>query len=186
MIDQESLTSIENLHRIKSDGIISEAGFEQSKQRILFGTRPTPATAKSAEVRSRQPHQLGRLPATDDHVGWAILPLRQYSNFKGRSPRREFWMFQLVYVAVFVAAVVIAAIGAGGDALAGILFLAAAALVVPLLAVEVRRFHDQGRSGWFAALNLIPYVGFIIVMIMMLLPGVDGDNQYGPDPQAGN
>ncbi len=95
-------------------------------------------------------------------------------------------MFQLVYVAVFVAAVVIAAIGAGGDALAGILFLAAAALVVPLLAVEVRRFHDQGRSGWFAALNLIPYVGFIIVMIMMLLPGVDGDNQYGPDPQAGN
>jgi uncharacterized membrane protein YhaH (DUF805 family) len=55
--------------------------------------------------------------------------------------------------------------------------------VVPLIAVEVRRFHDQGKSGWFVLLNIIPYIGWAIVCVFMLLPGDEDDNKYGPDPR---
>jgi len=47
-------------------------------------------------------------------------------------------------------------------------------------AVTVRRFHDQNRSGWFFLLNLIPYVGGLVVLVFMLLPGTPGDNNFGP------
>lgn len=55
--------------------------------------------------------------------------------------------------------------------------------IVPYIAAQVRRFHDQGKSGWFALLNLIPYIGPIVVLGFMLIPGVEGDNEFGPDPR---
>lgn len=101
-------------------------------------------------------------------------------------------MFQLVYVALFVVGSVL--IGGTmdsygefspfGNVVLGLIILALLGLFVPLLAVEVRRFHDQNRSGWFVLLNLIPYVGVIIVFVMMLLEGTQGDNRFGPDPRT--
>ena len=61
--------------------------------------------------------------------------------------------------------------------------LAALGLAVPLLAVEVRRFHDQDMSGWFALLNLIPYLGPFVVMVFMLIDGTAGENRFGTDPK---
>ena len=58
------------------------------------------------------------------------------------------------------------------------------AAILPYIAVQVRRFHDQGKSGWFAALNLIPYLGVFVVLAFMLVPGQHGDNEYGGDPNA--
>lgn len=175
MIDQESLASIENLHRLKAEGIITEAEFEQSKQRILFGNQPKAAPSS----------------ATDDHLAWITLPLRRYATFKGRSRRKEFWMFQLIYLALAVAAVVFVGGTADrygdwspfGNVVAGVIMLALIGLFVPLLAVEVRRFHDQDRSGLLVLLNLIPYVGALIVLAMMALPGTEGNNRFGPDPK---
>ncbi len=66
--------------------------------------------------------------------------------------------------------------------LSGIIALA---FVVPLVAVQVRRFHDQDKSGWFVLLNLIPYIGVLVVLVFMLLDGTAGDNRFGPDPKAG-
>jgi uncharacterized membrane protein YhaH (DUF805 family) len=54
---------------------------------------------------------------------------------------------------------------------------------VTCLMVQIRRFHDQDRSGWFALFNLIPYIGWLIVLAFMVLPGTKGDNYYGPDPR---
>ena len=69
-----------------------------------------------------------------------------------------------------------------GEAGVGLLFLLA--IFIPSLAVQVRRFHDQGRSGWFVLLNFIPFIGTLIVLVFMCLDGTDGPNEYGPDPKA--
>jgi uncharacterized membrane protein YhaH (DUF805 family) len=172
MIDPSSLKSIEDLHRLKTEGIITEAEFEQSKQKILFGAPP--------RFAARTPSGPIPKPAEDDHVGWIILPLKRYVDFEGRSSRKEFWMFQLIYVAVMLVSLVLAIVSP--SLAVAILILACLALVLPLLAAEIRRFHDQNMSGWFALLNLIPYIGPVVVFVLMLSPGTKGDNRFGPDP----
>ena len=55
---------------------------------------------------------------------------------------------------------------------------------MPAIAVQVRRFHDQDKSGWFVLLGLIPYVGGLIVLVFMCLPGTPGPNRFGPRPAS--
>jgi uncharacterized membrane protein YhaH (DUF805 family) len=185
MIDQKSVESLEHLHRLKTEGIITEEEFERSKQQLLFG--PKPSTGLAAIMT---PQDLP-LPAEEDHVGWITMPIKRYADFTGRSCRKEFWMFQLIYaaagVAIFAAASdqdTIGDIAPFGRMMIGSGVLVLIGLLVPLLAVEARRFHDQNRSGWFVLLNLIPYLGPLIVLAMMLIPGTPGDNSHGPDPLA--
>ena len=122
-------------------------------------------------------------PAADDGLAWMLLPLKRYADFEGRSSRKEFWMFllftNLVSAALFIFGAVVSP--TLGLALFGLGILA---VLVPLIAVQVRRLHDQGKVGWFALLNLIPYIGPIIVLAFMLIEGAAGDNEYGPDPKA--
>jgi len=123
---------------------------------------------------------------------WMLMPLKRYADFSGRSRRKEYWMFTLGYVLVLI---VLGGLGgtlgafdpSGGEvvgtvilALIGIFVLA---LFIPALAVQVRRFHDQDKSGWFVLLGFIPYVGGLIVLVFMLLEGTKGDNRFGPDPK---
>lgn len=181
MIDKTSLDSIEGLHRMKAEGIITDEEFEQSKQRILFGSGSKTASPTTPAATA---------PA-NEHFTWILLPLRRYAEFTGRSSRKEFWMFQLIYLALFVIGAVLiggtatpdGGVTSAGAFITGLLVLAFVGLFVPLLAVQVRRFHDQDRSGWLVLLNLIPYIGFVIVFIMMLLEGTRGDNRFGPDPR---
>ena len=57
------------------------------------------------------------------------------------------------------------------------------AVIIPGIAVQVRRFHDQDKSGWFVLLALIPFVGSIAVLVFMCLEGTKGPNRFGPDPK---
>lgn len=57
-------------------------------------------------------------------------------------------------------------------------------ILVPSIAVQVRRFHDQNLSGWFVLLGLIPYLGALVILVFMLLPGTKGPNRFGPDPKG--
>lgn len=183
MIDQKALESIQNLHRLKTEGVITEEEFERSKQQLLFGPK------MPAGLLALVSHQNVSRPAEDDHVGWVTLPIKRYADFTGRSSRKEFWMFQLIYAAMGAAIVlgagdqdIVGDIAPFGRMLIGSAILVMIGLLVPLLAVEARRFHDQDRSGWFVLLNLIPYFGPLVVLVMMLLKGTPGDNSYGPDP----
>lgn len=134
-------------------------------------------------------------------MDWMIMPLKRYADFSGRSRRKEYWMFTLGMVIVYVLffALVLGGIGAGTDSstgelglfgsmfagTAGIAFLVfILALFIPSLAVQVRRFHDQDKSGWFVLLNFIPYVGGFIVLAMMCIAGTEGPNRFGPDPKG--
>ena len=60
-----------------------------------------------------------------------------------------------------------------------LLVMALLALVIPMIAVSVRRLHDTGRSGWWYLINLVPYIGSIVLLIFLLLPSAPDENEYG-------
>jgi uncharacterized membrane protein YhaH (DUF805 family) len=112
---------------------------------------------------------------------------RKYADFKGRASRAEYWWFMLLVFLVYLGLVFVsAALANSSEAAAGlvalIMIVALLGLVVPSLAVAVRRLHDTGRSGWWYLIALIPYVGSLVLLIVMALPGTPGPNQYGMPP----
>lgn len=123
---------------------------------------------------------------------YMLLPLKRYADFSGRSRRKEYWMFVLGYM---LAAIVLGIIGVtlrgfpngqpsgGGSVMMILLGVLVLALIIPSLAVQVRRFHDQDKSGWFVLLNFVPYIGGIIVLVFMCLEGTRGENRFGSDPK---
>jgi|RhiMethySRZTD1v2_1073278.scaffolds.fasta_scaffold99419_5 uncharacterized membrane protein YhaH (DUF805 family) len=118
---------------------------------------------------------------------WALMPLQKYAVFSGRSRRKEFWMFVLfTFVVEIVLAIIDAIIGTYNTALgigllSGLFYLA---ILVPSIALNTRRLHDIGKSGWFQLLFIIPIVGFILWIIWMVRDSDDGVNKYGPSPKA--
>jgi uncharacterized membrane protein YhaH (DUF805 family) len=103
---------------------------------------------------------------------WFVLALKNYADFNGRARRKEFWFFILFfYIAYFAAA----ALGAVFNVFWPVVIVALAGLV-PALAVNVRRMHDTGHSGWFM---FIP----IFSLILQFTAGTPGANQYGNDPK---
>lgn len=57
------------------------------------------------------------------------------------------------------------------------------AILVPSIAVGVRRLHDTGRSGWWLLIGLIPIVGWIIAIMWLATDSQTGTNTYGPNPK---
>lgn len=112
-------------------------------------------------------------------LDWFIVPVQHhYADFKGRASRRQFWMFALVY---FLLSIVVGIIdGLIGMQIIGIIFTFA--LIVPILALTARRLHDIGRSGWWQLLGLVPFIGWVIILVFVLLPGTAGPNKYDTDP----
>lgn len=134
-----------------------------------------------------------------------LAVLKNYAGFRGRARRREYWMFVLVNAIIGIALVVIGKLtkmpetgtfGIGmsrnGPGVFGIgvfsnpiLFqVYALATFLPFLAVEVRRLHDIGQTGWWWLFGLVPVLGWIVLVAFCATNGVAGDNRYGPDPKA--
>ena len=115
-------------------------------------------------------------------MNWYLEVLKKYAVFTGRARRKEYWMFVLFYLIIaFVLAIIDAVIGTG----ALLYGLYALALLIPNIAVAVRRLHDTGRSGWFLLIGLIPLIGAIVLIVFFVQDSQPGDNQYGPNPKAG-
>lgn len=106
----------------------------------------------------------------------------QYVGFAGRARRSEFWYFYLFTIIVSIVASVLqrAVSNSGSGVITGIVGLA---LILPSLAVGVRRLHDTGRSGWWILIGLIPVIG-TIVLIVFYVQDSHSDNQYGPSPKG--
>jgi uncharacterized membrane protein YhaH (DUF805 family) len=109
---------------------------------------------------------------------------KKYAVFKGRARRREFWTFFFVNVAIGVA------LGAlFRYAGVGRLFYAASGLfslliLIPNIAVSVRRLHDTNRSGLWLFIGLIPLIGLIILIVWAVQEGTRGRNRYGNNPKG--
>lgn len=121
---------------------------------------------------------------------WMLMPYKRYVDFSGRSRRKEFWMFYLFVMIVYAVLVAITAMGAptvdpmtgevSGGGLAtvsgGLLTLFWLGTFLPLLACQIRRMHDQDRSGWWI---LVPVAN----LIFLFIEGTKGPNRFGPDPK---
>jgi uncharacterized membrane protein YhaH (DUF805 family) len=113
---------------------------------------------------------------------WYIDTLKKYAVFSGRARRKEYWMYTLFNC---IALVVLVVLGFAVNTMIPY-FLYAIAIILPTLAVSVRRLHDTGKSGWFMLIALIPFVGGIIVFVFTCIEGNKAPNAYGPDPKQGD
>jgi uncharacterized membrane protein YhaH (DUF805 family) len=162
---------------------------------------------------------------------YMFMPLKRYAEFSGRSRRMEYWMWVLFIILLEVAFWVLlmmvggaammsgdprSALAAGGGMMiiAALFSLVWLALLIPGIAVAVRRLHDTNRTGWWLLAPLAGYciaflgaamaasgssmggllatLGMIIafglgltLLVFMFLEGTKGPNRYGPDPKGG-
>jgi uncharacterized membrane protein YhaH (DUF805 family) len=118
-------------------------------------------------------------------MNWYLEVLQKYAVFEGRARRQEYWMFTLIGAMIPVALVLLAAaLGASTEntttAIVGVYYLA---ILLPSLAVAVRRLHDTGRSGWWLFIAVVPLLGSLALLIFTLQDSEQGANQYGPNPK---
>lgn len=111
-----------------------------------------------------------------------LSPYKKYAVFSGRATAGEYWGFVLstIVLAIVVFFPISVLIGDTRDIVLQIYTLA---ILLPMLAVTVRRLHDTNRSGWFIFLSLIPIIGSFILFIFYVSSGTPGENKYGPDPK---
>ena len=106
--------------------------------------------------------------------------------FDGRAQRQEYWYFILFHVIIiFVTAFIDNAMGTVNPGV-GIGYLGGAyalAVMIPGIAVAVRRLHDTNRTGWWLLIGFIPLVGAIILIVFLATDGAPGENQYGANPK---
>jgi uncharacterized membrane protein YhaH (DUF805 family) len=133
---------------------------------------------------------------------WMILPLRRYADFRSRSRRMEYWAFVLFLFLLFaITATLDTWLPTGGRTLTAITTapglwaysqatdagwitrIASIAMILPSLAVAVRRLHDIGRSGFWLLVSFVPLLGAILLLVFFLTDSQRGANRWGPDPK---
>lgn len=108
--------------------------------------------------------------------------LKKYAVFSGRSRRAEYWYFVLFnFIIMIVLGVIGAMAGNKFNFLGGVYGLA---VLIPGIAVAVRRLHDTGKSGWMLLIALIPLIGPIWLLVLMATDSTPGDNKYGQNPKG--
>lgn len=106
-----------------------------------------------------------------------------YANFTGRAQRSQYWWFALFsFVGSIILNVIDAALFGANATILSLLW--SLALLIPSIAVGVRRLHDLDKSGWWLLLALIPLIGALVLIYWFVQRGTEGDNQYGADPLA--
>ena len=111
---------------------------------------------------------------------WKLVVLQRYAKFDGRAGRAEYWWFVLANLIIYVLGLILMQIS---SILVILLIGFWLAIIVPSIAVAIRRLHDTNKSGWFLLISLIPFVGGIILLVFLATPGTPGPNEYGaPDP----
>lgn len=127
---------------------------------------------------------------------WDVL-INHYADFKGVATRKQFWLFTLFHFIIFLLILLILVLLWGSFAFYGassgsftetshlfsisfiiLFFLIYIALLVPSIAIAVRRLHDINYSGWFLLINFIPYIGGLVLFIFYLLPSEIKNNEY--------
>ncbi len=113
-------------------------------------------------------------------TAFKLVVFERYALFEGRAGRAEYWWF---FLANFLISLVLQGLGRGASILAIVSLIYSLALLIPGLAVAVRRLHDTDKSGWWILISLVPLVGIIVLIVFLATDGDPGANQYGnPDP----
>jgi len=106
---------------------------------------------------------------------WKTVVTQRYAKFDGRASRAEFWWFALANILVFVVLAILLAIAD----IFWILYIGyALAVIVPSIALAIRRLHDTNKSGWWLLIGLIPFGG-IVLLVFYIMEGTAGPNDHG-------
>ena len=115
-------------------------------------------------------------------MNWYLYVLKNYATFSGRARRKEYWMFFLFNVLISLGLGVL-------DVVAGTYSveyetgffsgLYSLFVLIPSIAVGVRRLHDTNRSGWWIVISLIPIIGVLVLLVFMCLDSQPGTNRFG-------
>lgn len=119
-------------------------------------------------------------------MNWYLKCWKQYADFSGRARRKEYWIFSLInYIIIFFLYIlqIVMIESTLWLIFPIILFLYAVAVFLPGLAVNIRRLHDIGKSGWWYLIYLIPIIGAIWLTVLMCLDSEPGENQWGENPK---
>jgi uncharacterized membrane protein YhaH (DUF805 family) len=119
-------------------------------------------------------------------MNWYLKVLKQYADFNGRARRKEYWMFALFNFIFLIVAIIldnVLGLTAGKLPYGVFYFLYAFAVLIPGIAVSVRRLHDIGKSGWMILIVLIPLIGAIWLFVLTVMDSNPGENKYGPNPK---
>jgi len=110
-------------------------------------------------------------------MNWYLKVLKKYAIFSGRARRKEYWMFMLFnFIIGFALGIV--------EVSSILVSLYSLAVLLPGMAVAVRRLHDTGRSGWWLLIGIVPIIGALVLLVFMVQDSQSDDNQYGPNPKA--
>lgn len=110
--------------------------------------------------------------------------LSQYVGFSGRAQRAEYWYWTLFATIASICLGILDAVifpTLIWDPLSTVFSIA---VLLPALAVGVRRLHDVDRSGWWVLLWFVPVIGWLVLLYWAVTRGTTGDNRFGPDPLA--
>jgi len=105
-----------------------------------------------------------------------------YTNFKDRSSRSAYWWPQLALAIVnyLIILPITMLVSEGFGSILSLIFMLA--IIVPAIAVSIRRLHDLDKSGWWLLISLIPLIGAIVLIVFFVQKGTDGPNRFGSDP----
>ena len=115
---------------------------------------------------------------------------RHYVDFSGRARRREYWLFVLFSLLVYLALMTLCGIFMALESVEGLVLTCVLigifelGTLLPGIAVTVRRLHDLDKSGGFFFISFIPVGGSIWILVQMCRAGTVGENRYGADPKA--
>jgi uncharacterized membrane protein YhaH (DUF805 family) len=120
-------------------------------------------------------------------MNWFMTAVKKYATFSGRSQRSEYWYFLLFYMIIYIVLAVVDGITGSFSAKSGVGLLTgifSLAMLLPSLAVTVRRLHDTDRSGWWILIGLIPLIGRIVLLLFLVHDSGTGANRFGENPKA--
>jgi len=120
-------------------------------------------------------------------MNWYLEVLKKYAVFGGRARRKEYWYFVLFNALISIALTIIDGVTGSFSSEAGIGLLSGIyglAVLIPSIAVGVRRLHDTNRSGWWLLIALIPLIGAIVLIVFLASDSKPEENKYGLNLRA--
>jgi uncharacterized membrane protein YhaH (DUF805 family) len=120
-------------------------------------------------------------------MNWYIGAVKKYSVFTGRARRKEYWYFTLFNIVIIIPLTLIDMMTgtfsneANMGLFSGVFILA---ILIPSIAVSIRRLHDTNRTGWWMLISFIPIIGPIVLLIFLVQDSQIGENRYGPNPKG--
>jgi len=109
---------------------------------------------------------------------------RKYAVIDGRARRKEYWTFRLLNILIYFCFIAELLINQNNNPILAMLMLVFVfAMLIPTIAITIRRLHDTGRSGWWYFIDCVPLIGSLWLFVLTLLDSQPGTNKYGPNPK---